>query len=172
MTIEERIFNQAKNGTAVNPGLPATLSSLLIAQAAHETADFTSPFFRNYNNAFGYSYIPGARYQVGPGSLADNGTPIAVYNSLEDSVKEIIDWIYRRVADGKFPKDLSTITTPEQYATLLRNSGYFTDSATNYAAGIRSFFIQVMQDLEKPQAKVILLIVFSLAGYWLYKRRK
>ena len=173
MAYQDRIFFQATAGTAKNPkGLPPVLASLLVAQAAHETGNFTSNLFRSFNNAFGYMYVPGALYQVGAGSLADNGQPIAKYNSIEDSTKEVIDWIYRRVADGKFPKDLTTITNPNQYAELLKNAGYYGDTVSNYAAGLRKFFANVVQELEKPPVKIFTLVALGLAFYWLYKRKK
>lgn len=135
-TTEQKIFDTARAG-----GMPVTLSLLLIAQAKHETGNFTSNFFRQYNNAFGYSYVAGGRWQLpGGGSVADNGQPIAAYASVENSTNEIVDWIKRRQSQGKFPADLNTITSPDQYASLLKNAGYFGDTLANYAAGLRSFF--------------------------------
>lgn len=141
MSVSELIYNVARSGSPFNPGLPDTLARLVVSQAQHETGNFTSNFFRSYNNAFGYSAIAGARYQSGAGSLADNGKPIAVYPSLENSVYEIIDWIYRRRNEGKFPA-LDTITTPDQYAALLKQSGYYGDTVVNYAAGLKRWFSQ------------------------------
>lgn len=170
MGFEDRIFYQATRGTTLNPGLPPTLASLLIAQAQHETGNFTSNIFRNYNNAFGYSFVPGARYQVGAGSIADNGQPVAAYRNIEDSTKEVVDWIYRRVAEGVFPKDLNTIVSPEQYAALLKKAGYYQDSVANYTAGIKAFFKQVMQYIEQPGSGAWLLFG-GLIFYWWYRSR-
>lgn len=172
MTVEDRIFNQAIKGTENNPGLPPVLSSLLVAQSAHETGNFTSNFFKNYNNAFGYSYVPNGKYQSGAGTVADNGKPIAAYASIEDSTKEIIDWIYRRVKEGKFPADLFTITTPDQYAQLLKGANYFGDTLQNYAAGLKRFFTAVQSELEKPPAKIFTLIALGLLFYWILKKKK
>jgi uncharacterized FlgJ-related protein len=172
MSIEDRIFNQALKGTNFNKGLPPVLSSLLVAQAAHETGNFTSNFFTKYNNAFGYSFVPGGYYQSGSGTIADNGQPIAAYRSIEDSTKEVIDWIYRRVKENKFPADLYTITDPLQYATLLKNAGYYVDTLTNYAAGLKRFFTAVQSQLEKPPAKAFTLIALGLLFYWILKKKK
>mgnify|MGYP001619310353 CR=1 FL=1 len=141
MAADELIYQTARAGSPVNPGLPAALSYLLVAQAKHETGNFTSNFYKKYNNAFGYSYVSGGKYQTGPGSIADNGQPIASYPNVKSSVYEIIDWIYRRRAEGKFPQDLTTITTPEQYATLLKQSGYYGDTLNNYLNGLKKFFL-------------------------------
>ena len=137
----DRIYNAARNGTPRNrEGLPVVLSGLLVAQARHETGEFSSNHFLQSNNAFGYSYFPSSDWQIGSGGLADNGLRVAKYASIEDSTREIVDWIFRRVAEGKFPKDLSSIGTPEQYAQLLKDSNYYGDTVKNYAAGLRRFF--------------------------------
>jgi len=143
MTVEERIYKTATGGTPVNPaGVPSTLANLIVAQAKHETGNFTSNFFKKYNNAFGYSYVAGARYQLPKGgTIADNGLPIAAYKDVEDSTREIVDWIYRRKRGGMFPDDLTTIQTPEQYANLLKGAGYYGDSVSNYLRGLKNYFI-------------------------------
>jgi len=172
MVLLDRIYEQATRGTAYNKGLPPVLSSLVAAQAAHETGNFTSRFFTDYNNAFGYSYVPGGIYQLDiPGDFSTNGQPVAKYRSIEDSTKEIVDWIYRRIKEGKFPADLRTIQTPEQYAALLKDANYFEDSISNYAAGIKRFFVQVIELAGKPAAG-ILLLALGAAAYWYYTKKK
>lgn len=121
--------------TAVSDGIPDPLAAFLVDQSRHETGNYSSHAFVDYNNAFGYSYVPGGKWQAGPGSIADNGQPLATYNSVEDSTHEITDWIKRRVNEGRFP-DLETIQTRDQYATLLKNAGYYGDSVQNYTAGL------------------------------------
>lgn len=127
--------------TATGAGFPAKLAALMVAQAQHETGNFTSNFFKNFNNAFGYSYVKGAKWQLpDPGTTADNGLPIAKYSSLVNSTMEVVDWIKRRQAQGKFPADLSTIQNPEQYAKLLKDAGYYGDTLENYSRALRRFF--------------------------------
>lgn len=171
MTFDDRIISQALKGTARNPkGLPPVLASLVAAQAAHETGNFTSNIFRSFNNAFGYTYVPGSLYQVGAGTLADNNMPVAAYNSIEDSTREIIDWIYRRIAEGKFPADLTTIKTPEQYAQLLKQSNYYTDTLSNYAAGLKRYFVNVVTDIADSPVKLFTLLALAYGIYWIYKK--
>lgn len=138
----QRIFAQAKAGTVYNPGVTDTLASILVAQSRHETGDYTSKFFRVNNNAFGYARYAGSPYQVGAGDIADNKQPIASYNSIEDSTKEVIDWIYRRFRRGQFP-DPASIKTVEQYAEALKEANYYGDSLSNYLAGLRRFFTPI-----------------------------
>lgn len=140
-----RIAAQCAAGTPNNPGLPDNLIPFVVGQSFNETNGWSSNFFVNNNNCFGYQCDAGSAYQNGCSSgNADNHVPVGNYNSIEDSTKEIIDWIYRRVADGQFPSDLTTITTADQYAHYLSTGGhqYFTSSASSYASRINTFLKQ------------------------------
>lgn len=165
MNYDDRIYAVARAGTSKNAGLPDALARLMLAQSKHETGNYTSNLFRKYNNAFGYSYS-GSQYQIAAGSNADNGLPIAAYSSIEDSARELVDYIYRRRAAGQFPA-LDTITTPEQYAALLKKVGYYGDTETNYLQGLKRWFTPVT-----VAAGGGLLIVAAIAAYYLLYRRK
>lgn len=133
-TISQKIYD-----TAVSDGVPEYLATLIVAQAKHETGDYTSKFFKVYLNCFGYSKTS-SKWQLHIQTPnADNAAPIAAYNSIENSVHELTDWIKRRQKEKKFPPDLSTITTPEAYVTLLKQCGYFGDSLQNYLAGVSHY---------------------------------
>lgn len=132
MDYSSTIYARALTGTGKNPGLPDPLATILVDQSQHESNNYSSEVFLASNNAFGYKYS-GSHYQVG------NYHGYAKYLSVDDSAAELVDYIYRRVADGSFPADLSTIQTADQYATLLQNAAigpYFEDSESNYAGGI------------------------------------
>lgn len=134
------IYNQAVAGSPNNPGLPPALAQLVVGQSGNETGGWTSNFFVNGNACFGYECSEVSDYQTScsPGN-ADNGVKVGYYDSIEDSTNEIIDWIYRRVADGSFPKDLTTITSPDQYATLLKNAGNPAGSKSYYGANEQTY---------------------------------
>jgi len=172
--IENRIYSSALSGTPANPGgLPENLAVLLVAQAKHETGDFTSNGFRIGNNAFGYSYVKGGVWQLPtPGRIADNGQPLAQYRDVENSTKEVVDWIYRRVGEGKFPKDLRTITTPEKYALLLKQSGYYGDTYANYSRGLTAFLKDLVPEYvrDNPATGLLLLAVGGFAMWRLLKK--
>lgn len=132
MTTENTIYT-----TAIGDGMPAALAKLIVAQSKLETNNYKSDFFTDGNNAFGYSYVPGAKWQLYQGGPdADNGVPIARYASVADSVHELTDWIKRRVASGSFPGDLGTIATPDYYASLLKTAGYYTATLESYLSGL------------------------------------
>lgn len=161
MATENIIYN-----TAINDGMPETLAKLIVAQSKHETGNYSSKFFKLYNNAFGYSYSKGSKWQLPTGGTnADNNQPIARYKSVADSTHELTDWIKRRVANGKFPKDLKSITTASQYASLLKNAGYYGDTITNYLSGL----IRFLKDIKgNPSSLIVLIVVISFIFILLY----
>jgi hypothetical protein len=127
--------------TAFRDGIPAMLCNLIEAQSRHETDDYTSNAFLKDNNCFGYKYVKGAKWQLGTGITSSEGDSYAKYQSIQDSVHELTDWIKRRIKEGKFPSDLSGIKTPTQYAGLLKECGYFGDPIQNYISGITHFLL-------------------------------
>ena len=124
--------------TAINPyhrpgtptiklsGVPDFIARCLVGQSKFETNNYTNSFVAEEKCYFSYMYSPQSIWQIpGGGKVADNHAKIAKYNSLEDSVHEMQDWIKRRQANGQFPHDLNEIKTVLQYATLLQKTGFF-----------------------------------------------
>lgn len=160
MTTEELIFN-----TARADGMPEILATIIVAQAKHETGNFTHRFFTTGKNAFGYSYVKGAKWQLpAPGPNADNGIAIAQYASVENSVHELTDWIKRRQKEGRFPLDLSTIKTAAHYSQLLKNAGYYGASYATYTAALEKW-LKAMGDLATSPATFIVIAVIAAAVY-------
>lgn len=174
MTTEQLIYN-----TAARDGVPPALASLLVYQSKHETGNYTHRFFTVGNNAFGYSYNKDSKWQLDKGGpLADNGVAIAQYRSIEYSVHEMTDWIKRRQKEGKFPADLSTITDPDQYAHLLKTSGYYGDTENKYAAALSRYFNSAVQNFKamvtnNPGLMIGAAVLLIAGGIFLYfKLRK
>lgn len=161
------IYDTAVAGTKNTKGLPPPLALLLVAQAKHETGNFTSRAFLEGRNAFGYSFVRGGVYQLPePGRIADNGQPLAKYASLQDSTREVVDWIGRRQREGKFPIDLSIITTAEQYARYLKAANYYGDSLDNYTRGLKRWFVELGDAIRRnpgASAGVALFVIGMLA---------
>lgn len=133
-TISQTIYD-----TAIKDGMPEKLAALIVAQAKHETGNYTSKFFKVYLNCFGYSKTA-SKWQLHIQTPnADNAAPIAAYGSIENSVHELTDWIKRRQREKKFPADLNTIDKAETYVTLLKHCGYFGDTLNNYLAGVNHY---------------------------------
>lgn len=149
--ISQRILNSLIQGNSVNQGLPDILAEIVVGQSAHETNGWTSNFFINNNNCFGYSCVPGAKWQDGcSAGKADNGQKVGNYNTIEDSCQEMVDWIYRRQNEGKFPSDLESITTSDQYTQLLKDNGYYGDSFANYSTDVKKWLSKIGNFLKRP----------------------
>jgi hypothetical protein len=139
-TIANNIFHRAMNGTPVNKGVPEALAKLIAQQSMHETGGYTSNAWSENNNGFGYKWV-GSRYQDGKGIKASEGDYYGNYDDYLYSVDEVVDWIYRRQKQGLFPADLRDITTPEQYAKLLKDAGYYGDTVATYTAGLKRWAV-------------------------------
>ena len=125
--------------TAFSDGMPAPLCSLIEAQSKHETGLYTSHAFKKNNNCFGYKYVKGSKWQDAPGITSTEGNPYAKYKTIENSVHELCAWVGRRQKEKKFPKDLTIITEPEQYASLLKICAYYGDPLKNYINGLTHY---------------------------------
>jgi len=130
MTIDERIYNQA-----MADGMPPVLATLIVAQARHETAGYTSSVFKTCANCFGYKWVnqPTA---AGACLTSTEGDPYARYTSIEQSTHELTLWIKRRQHSGVFPQDLTAITTADQYASLLKQANFFGAPVYQYTNGL------------------------------------
>lgn len=167
-TIAQDIFNQAIAGTPHNPGVPVALANLIVSQAKHETGGFTSNAFKLNNNAIGYKRYPGSYYQVSAGIASSEGDPYGNYRTYQDSIKELVDWLYRRQREGLFPA-LTTVITADQYGALLKQSDYYGDSAANYTAALKRWF----KEYGPVAAGVGIGAALVVAGLvYLYYRKK
>lgn len=159
MSVPDRIYNRC-----IYRGLPPLLSSFVTAQSAHETGGWTSAVFIDCNACFGYKWI-GQSTAAGPCLLHP---AYAAYNSIEQSTDEIVNWIFRRQRDGSFPQNLNSITTSDQYATLLKNAGYFEDTLSVYMNGLRNWLSQLNLSVRAAQGAGILVV----GGVLVYVFRK
>ena len=121
--------------------MPLQLSKFIACQSAFETNNWTNHNFLQNKNGFGYKQVIGGRFQLSKGGIhSTESDNYAAYATFEDSIKEICAWILRRVKEGRFPRDLTTIQLPEQYAYLLKSCGYYGGLETDYAKGIAMYF--------------------------------
>jgi flagellum-specific peptidoglycan hydrolase FlgJ len=95
------------------------------AQAAHETANFTSFIYRKNNNAFGMKFGP-----VHPHSAKEqNG--YAYYERVPDSVAAYRD-LFKSWG-------LVTLATVDSFVKLLRDQKYFDAPYAEYLAGVKYY---------------------------------
>ena len=150
--------------TALKNGMPLNLAKLLVAQAKYETANYTSNTFKQNNNLFGYKYVGQKLATKGTAAPKSEGDFYAKYKTIEDSVRELTAYIKRRVAEGVFPTDLTTVTSPAQYAALLGKKGYFGVSVTQYAKGLARYLKTV------TFSPVLVIGLIATLFYFLYQK--
>ena len=133
--------------TVINAGYSDTLANLLVDQAHEESTQGGQPYnnkaFLNGNNAFGYKYVKGAKYQTADaGDTSSEGNPYAKYPSLENSVLEVLAWLERRQKEGKFV--IANLQTPTDYANALKAGDYYGETSAEYATGL-SYYAKLFQ---------------------------
>lgn len=110
------------------------LTPYVIAQAKAETGNFTSRFYREFNNMFG---MKGAvkRKQLGrQGTVheSDGGTPIHIYANDIQSLRDL--FIYFDYVS--FPTAVESV---ESYVRQLKRRGYFSTTEDHYLALMKSY---------------------------------
>lgn len=170
---QQSIYNAAiaEGVDKINPALP----SLMIAQAEHESANFTSNVFVKCNNGYGYKWV-GQKTAIGACTGAPEGDKYAAYKSLYDSAVEMAKWIKRR--EDKF----KTVDTLEEYAQILHDEGYYGDQAGKgysiYLAGLRKYYVQIKEGVTTavyahPEISIATgITLFGMVGFYLYKIAK
>ena len=137
-SISYRIYN-----TLTSKGIPVNIAFLAVAQAKHETAmkgiPFTSPLFLRANNAYGYGTVKNNPLQIGTaGKHPEDSGVYAKYETVEKSAEDLAGYLKRRKHMWE------TITTPDSYATFLKNQKYFTGPLEHYISGLNKFYTKSM----------------------------
>lgn len=138
------------------------LTSLAVAQARFESADFSSHIFLQDNNCIGYNYFSGSIWQVGKGGNkpgSEGGGAYARYESIEDCARELADWIHRRRSVFQGVYDCAS------YAAALKQQGYYADSVTVYTQGLELYYQEPdVSGVSSNSPGFVSLVVGSLAG--------
>lgn len=104
---------------------PAT-SRLIIAQAAHETGNFTSAVFQSNNNMFGMKY-------VGQANAEGEKNGYANYKDLEQCLKDYVSYYTR----SGYPKNYASVVA---FVSDLKAHNYFEADTAEYINGVNYFY--------------------------------
>jgi hypothetical protein len=148
-------------------GAPVTILPFLLAQVAHETGNFDSRVFRDNNNASGIMFINNPTRQKN----ATRGRLFPANEQPRDAAKPRLhyanfatlkDWAvdYLRII-GKTPQTAQNLT---QYATLLKNRGYYTAPLASYARALNVHYTNLKKaglfnNLAAGSANILPLII-------------
>lgn len=149
MTTNEAIILK----TVYEAGLPPFMANLIVAQAKHESGNFSSPVYRDCNNAFGYSAYKGQ-------GACPGHTFYKKYNNLKESTIELIEWLIRRQREGNFP-GFNSVSSAGHYASLLKKNKYYEAPVSEYEGGLRKFYVDFSGDIP-GSTNNSLLVMFAL----------
>lgn len=180
-------YDQIIYDVALQEGFNPKAAKLIVAQARFESADYSSNVFRNNLNTSGMKFI--GQPLATKGTLAPRGERsdkcksdnicvnrdyYAAFKSVGDSAKDKIQRLYNITMKGVTPQQLKAVQTPEEFAKLLKQRGYYDDKETTYANGLRAKLlrIQVVDFVSKNKSTLMIgggILLISLA-YYLYSK--
>lgn len=120
-------------------GFTKVQRDIILSQAIHESGNFKSRGFLSRNNAFGI----GRAYKRKQYGILSSDTLIdpmdkkisVTYAIYKDVVYSALDiYLYLRA------NNITNFLTPVEYATALKNKGYYTDSLANYTNSLTKIY--------------------------------
>lgn len=161
----QTVFNAAKAA-----GLTDAQAKIIVAQAQHESANFTSNVFKTDNNLFGMK-MPSKRprtYIERPSKIimqSEGSTPYAHYVSITDSVNDLVKgWhSYNKT-------NWSLLTTPALYSAYLKSKGYYGDAQAVYTNALNRFFAS-LPNLKYVAAGSALFLIIGIGLFIYFQNR-
>lgn len=147
--------------------VPANILPYIVAQVAHETADFNSKLLYDHNNATGIIFAnkPAVQKNATKGRVLPEDIR---YNYAKfDSIK---DWAvdYVRIINRGKNKPL-TATTVEEYVNRLKAKGFFTATLESYLAGVKRYMKKYSKLAPAATGGAVALILVLVAVTLLVK---
>lgn len=100
-----------------------------VAVSKFETANYTSPLYRDAHNLFGMGYpTVGKDY----GSTMSKEGLKSKYPTDNDSIDDLIEYLVA----FKYPH---TVKSPDELVRIMKQNGYFTADENTYLQGIKSY---------------------------------
>jgi hypothetical protein len=131
----------------IDTGFSKKFAQFITAQAAHETANFSSDIYKNNFNAFGMTY-QGQKEALG------EKDGYAYYNNYSESVQD-----YRRLFKSYGFVSLGTV---DSFVSLLKDRDYFRAPVAEYLAGMKHFLNLYFPGGELDKS----LIIKGAGGTW------
>jgi len=116
----------------------ANYADWVVAQARHESADFTSKVYRTDNNPFGLKWYSDKVSMGTRGLQASDGGYYTHFKNDQVAFRAYVEWLRRNkhagIVTGPLPTDLTTVY---EFAKALHDRKYYTDSVSNYATALQ-----------------------------------
>ena len=139
MTAQE--LDQMIYDTAIQGGFNQNTAKYVVAQARHETADYTSNVFKNNNNLNGMKY--NGQANATKGTKSPEGDYYAKWNSPQDSANDVVFRYYGESIKGVPADSLKNASSYSEFADLLKQRGYYGASLQEYATGLYNKLMKI-----------------------------
>jgi len=167
MSIDEQIYT-----AALKAGFTPSAAKLIVAQARHETGNYTSYQYRTNNNLFGMKFVN--QPLATKGNKSPEGDFYAKYPNVAASVQDLVNRNYKISRGGVSFDDLKKVSDTTDFAQKLKKRGYYTASVKGYDRGLKSALtrINIIDLVKKNKGKLSIgLALVVLAAYLYYKKR-
>ena len=167
---------------AINGGTTPALATLLVAQARHETGNYSNNQTKINNNLFGFKYSPNSRFSK-KGNISPEGDSYAKFDSVGDAIQEyVIRYMGKKSNEGgnrlqEFNKLKANDTTT--FANKLKGYGYYGAEVKDYIRGLNAALtrIKIVAFYNKNKTAVnstvgIGLVLIGIAAYLYIKKTK
>jgi uncharacterized FlgJ-related protein len=128
------VLNGRDTVTCCVVSLDTIMARIVVAQAAHESGDFSSPLALLHNNYFGMMH-PGRgklTTSLGGKGYAEGRYGYAHYKSIEDSAIDLMLWL----EFNKFARD---IRSADKYCILLKQHHYYEAPVKVYSTNLKRY---------------------------------
>jgi uncharacterized FlgJ-related protein len=177
LNYDQEIYNGAIKG-----GATPALATLLVAQARHETGNYSNKQTKVNNNLFGFKYSPNSKFSK-RGNISPEGDPYAKFDTVGDSIQEyVVRYMGKNSKEGgtrlqEFnkiqPKDTTT------FANKLKGYGYYGAKVSEYINGLNGALTRIKIVAFYNQNKMAVnstvgigLVLLAYATYLYIKKNK
>lgn len=117
--------------------IPDPMKKLLLAQAKHESGNFTNKLTRTANNFMAINHSSNRpTLSLGRNGHAEGRSGFAVYSSLDSAALDFVYFMqYKNIPD--------TFTRADTYAKFLKKINYYEDSEVNYRRALNRWLKQI-----------------------------
>lgn len=168
------MYDQMIYEVALSEGFSPTAARLIVAQARLESNDYTSNVFKLNNNLFGMKYATQPLATKGSPAPKSEGDNYAKYKSPADSTKDLVGRLYKTTRNGIGFEQLKNVKDSTEFATKLKQRGYFGITAEQYAQRLNAKLLKfnLMEVVKKNKNNVLIGFLVLGVGIFLYLNNK
>jgi hypothetical protein len=139
-------YDQEIYDGAIKGGTTPALATLLVAQARHETGNYSNKQTKVNNNLFGFKYSPNSKFSK-KGNISPEGDPYAKFDTVGDAIQEyVVRYMGKNSKEGgtrlqEFNKIQPNDT--KTFANKLKGYGYYGAKVSEYINGLNGALTRI-----------------------------